>query len=115
MAEKKSFKFDEWWESPKTKRVVGAVYSLGASVVIIGAMFKILHLPGAGITLGIGMVTEAVLFAIGVFDKPHTEYHWQNVFPALLQKEPQPLNISGGVVTGGVAGTAGGGYPIQHT
>lgn len=108
MAEKKSFKFDEWWESPKTKRVVGAVYSLGASVVIIGAMFKILHLPGAGITLGIGMVTEAVLFAIGVFDKPHTEYHWQNVFPALLQKEPQPLNISGGVVTGGVAGTAGG-------
>ena len=79
MAEKKSFKFDEWWESPKTKRVVGAVYSLGASVVIIGAMFKILHLPGAGITLGIGMVTEAVLFAIGVFDKPHTEYHWQNV------------------------------------
>lgn len=108
MAEKKSFKFDEWWDSPKTKRVVGAVYSLGASVVIIGAMFKILHLPGAGITLGIGMVTEAILFAIGVFDKPHMEYHWQNIFPALLEKEPQPLNISGGVVTGGVAGTENG-------
>ena len=108
MAEKKSFKFDEWWESPKTKRVVGAIYSLGASVVIIGAMFKILHLPGAGITLGIGMVTEAFLFAIGVFDKPHTEYHWQNIFPALLEKEPQPLNISGGVITGGVSGSVGG-------
>lgn len=108
MAEKKSFKFDEWWESPKTKRVVGAIYSLGASVVIIGAMFKILHLPGAGITLGIGMVTEAFLFAIGVFDKPHTEYHWQNIFPALLEKEAQPLNISGGVITGGASGSTGG-------
>lgn len=94
MAEKQ-FKFDEWWESPKTKRVVGAVYSLGASVVIIGAMFKILHLPGAGITLGLGMVTEAILFAIGIFDKPHVEYQWQNVFPALLEKEAKPLNING--------------------
>lgn len=108
MAEKKGFKFDEWWESPKTKRFVGAIYSLGASVVIIGAMFKILHLPGAGITLGIGMITEAILFAIGVFDKPHMEYHWQNIFPALLEKEAQPLNISGGVV-GGVSGVVAGG------
>lgn len=97
MAEKKQFKFDEWWESPKTKRVVGAVYSLGASVVIIGAMFKILHLPGAGITLGLGMVTEAILFAIGIFDKPHVEYQWQNIFPALLEKEAKPLQINGTV------------------
>ena len=97
MAEKKQFKFDEWWESPKTKRVVGAVYSLGASVVIIGAMFKILHLPGAGITLGLGMVTEAILFALGIFDKPHVEYQWQNIFPALLEKEAKPLQINGTV------------------
>lgn len=95
MAEKKQFKFDEWWESPKTKRVVGAIYSLGASVVIIGAMFKILHLPGASLTLGLGMVTEAFLFAIGVFDKPHVEYQWQNVFPALLEKEAKPLELNG--------------------
>ncbi|MBO5960713.1 MAG: gliding motility protein GldL [Paludibacteraceae bacterium] len=99
MAEKKQFKFDEWWESPKTKRVVGAVYSLGASVVIIGAMFKILHLPGAGITLGLGMVTEAILFAIGIFDKPHVEYQWQNIFPALLEKEAKPLQLN--AVAGG--------------
>ncbi|MBR1630440.1 MAG: gliding motility protein GldL [Paludibacteraceae bacterium] len=75
--------FDEWWASPSTKRVVGAVYSLGASVVIIGAMFKILHLPGANITLGAGMVTEAFLFFIGVFDKAPAEYHWDRVFPVL--------------------------------
>ena len=104
MAEKKQFKFDEWWESPKTKRVVGAIYSLGASVVIIGAMFKILHLPGAGITLGLGMVTEAFLFAIGIFDKPHVEYQWQNVFPALLEKEAKPLQLNG--IAGGKTTTS---------
>lgn len=98
MAKNKKFQFDEWWEAPKTKRVVGAIYSLGASVVIIGAMFKILHLPGAGVVLGVGMITEAFLFAIGIFDKPHTEYHWQNIFPALLAKEAQPLNLNGGGV-----------------
>lgn len=104
MAEKKQFNFDEWWESPKTKRVVGAIYSLGASVVIIGAMFKILHLPGASITLGLGMVTEAFLFAIGVFDKPHVEYQWQNIFPALLEKEAKPLQLNG--VNGGKSTSA---------
>jgi len=56
------------------------VYSLGASVVIIGAMFKILHLPGAAQVLGTGMTVEAVLFALGVFDKPHKEYDWHRVF-----------------------------------
>lgn len=89
----KKFNFDEWWASPKTKRFIGAIYSLGASVVIIGAMFKILHLPGASITLGLGMVTEAFLFFIGVFDKPLPEYHWHNVFPQLLKEEAEPLDV----------------------
>ena len=73
-------KFDIWWNSPSVKRAVGAAYSLGASVVIIGAMFKILHLPGAAVMLGIGMTVEAILFSMGVLDKPHKEYHWEKVF-----------------------------------
>ena len=105
MSEKRSF--DEVWNSPKVKRIIGAVYSLGASVVIIGAMFKILHLPGASITLGIGMVTEAFLFAIGIFDAPHVDYHWDHVFPALTAKEPNPLNYNGTI---GGNGISGGGY-----
>jgi|ERR1035437_9970636 gliding motility-associated protein GldL len=79
MAEKQS-KFDIWWNSPEVKQKLGAAYSLGASVVIIGAMFKILHLPGAGTMLGIGMSVEAFLFALGVFDQPHKEYDWENVY-----------------------------------
>jgi gliding motility-associated protein GldL len=79
MSENQS-KFDIWWSKPKTKRLLGAAYSLGASVVIIGAMFKILHLPGAGPMLGTGMTIEAFLFALGVFDQPHKEYDWEKVY-----------------------------------
>lgn len=79
MSEKES-KFDLWWNSPEVKQKVGAAYSLGASVVIIGAMFKILHLPFAGEMLGVGMSVEAVLFALGIFDKPHKDYEWDKVY-----------------------------------
>ncbi len=79
MSEKQT-KFDIWWSLPETKQKVGAAYSLGAAVVIIGAMFKILHLPGAGPMLGFGMSVEAVLFALGIFDKPHKEYEWDKIY-----------------------------------
>lgn len=79
MAENKS-KFDIWWNSPGVKQKLGAAYSLGASIVIIGAMFKILHLQGAGYMLGIGMSVEAFLFALGVFDQPHVDYEWDKVY-----------------------------------
>jgi gliding motility-associated protein GldL len=79
MSQKMS-KFDIWWNSPDTKQKVGAAYSLGASVVIIGAMFKILHLAYAGQMLGVGMSVEAFLFALGIFDKPHKEFDWDKVY-----------------------------------
>jgi gliding motility-associated protein GldL len=89
-------KFDLWWGSQETKRVVGAAYSLGAAVVIIGAMFKILHLPGASLMLGLGMSVEAVLFSLGILDKPHKEYEWDKVydFDGLGEKEALATNGS---------------------
>ena len=72
--------FDLWWNSPQIKRIVGALYSLGAAVVIIGAMFKILHLPYANQILMIGMITEAILFALGAFDKPFEDISWKKIF-----------------------------------
>lgn len=77
-------KFMHWYESYQGKKVVGCVYSLGASIVIVGALFKIMHFPGAGPMLIAGMSIEAILFAIGCLDKPHAEHHWENVFPQLL-------------------------------
>lgn len=50
------------------KRFFNIFYSWGASVVIIGALFKILHLPGANVALMIGMITEAIVFFISGFD-----------------------------------------------
>ena len=79
MPENKS-KFDIWWNSPEVKQKLAAAYSLGASVVIIGAMFKILHLPGAGQMLGIGMSVEAFLFALGIFDQPHKDFDWDKIY-----------------------------------
>jgi gliding motility-associated protein GldL len=73
-------KFDIWWNSPKMKRIVGVLYSLGASVVIIGAMGKILHTSWGSAMLGAGMSIEAFLFALGALDKPHKEAEWHKIF-----------------------------------
>lgn len=83
-------KFMHWYESYRGKNVVNIIYSVGASVVIIGALFKILHWPGASQVLMIGMFTEAFLFLIGTLERPHPEFHWENVFPQLLEFGTKP-------------------------
>lgn len=109
--------FMKWYTSPKGQKVVGCVYSVGAAVVIVGALFKILHLPFASELLMVGMLTEALLFTIGVFDDPHPVYHWDHVFPQLMQKEADPLvnHLGGGVAAGGAAvgGAVSGGAVIS--
>lgn len=76
-----------WYTSYKGQRITGIVYSVGASVVIVGALFKILHWPGASMVLMLGMFTEAFLFIIGVLDAPHPVYQWEQVFPQLISKD----------------------------
>ena len=83
-------RFMHWYESYNGKNIVNIVYSVGASVVIIGALFKILHWPGASQVLMLGMFTEAFLFIIGALDHPHPEFHWDNVFPQLLEYGTKP-------------------------
>lgn len=93
MAKAQKSKFMQWYESYEGKKVVNMVYCLGASVVIIGALFKIMHFPGAGPLLMLGMCTEAILFAIGCFDKPHVEFKWSNVFPQLIGEGADPEEL----------------------
>ncbi|RZK51282.1 MAG: gliding motility protein GldL, partial [Pedobacter sp.] len=59
--------------------------SLGASVVILGALAKILHLGGvyANYVIGVGLVTEAILFALTAFFPPEPELPWERVYPEL--------------------------------
>ncbi len=108
MAKKERTGFMKWYFSPQGKKVVGCVYSLGAAVVIVGALFKILHWPGASIMLMMGMFTEALLFSIGVLDDPHPDLHWNHIFPALTGDEEDPLynHLGNGVGVGGAAASA---------
>jgi len=59
------------------------LYGWGASVVIVGALFKIQHYPGAGVMLMIGLGTEALIFFFSAFEPPHVEPDWSLVYPEL--------------------------------
>ncbi|MFA8451564.1 MAG: gliding motility protein GldL [Bacteroidales bacterium] len=59
------------------------LYGLGAAVVIVGALFKIIHLPGANEMLFVGLGTEALIFFFSAFEPPHVEPDWSLVYPQL--------------------------------
>ncbi len=95
--------FYKWWNSYSGRRIVSAAYSLGASIVILGAMFKILHLPMGNYMLGIGMSVESIIFALGIFDKPYREFDWSRIFNFKAEDDERldAKSISN-AVTGGV-------------
>ena len=68
------------------KKIMPMVYGIGAAVVIVGAMFKILHIPGAGFMLGVGLTTEAIIFFLSAFEPAHAELDWSRVYPELKEK-----------------------------
>ncbi|HLG36415.1 MAG TPA: gliding motility protein GldL [Bacteroidia bacterium] len=65
------------------KTFMARLYGWGASVVILGALFKIQHYPGAGIMLILGLGTEATIFFFSGFEPPHEEVDWSLVYPEL--------------------------------
>jgi len=74
-------------QSKSTKKLFNMAYGLGASIVIIGALFKILHWElgplNGGVLLAIGLITEALIFAISAFEPIEDEYDWSLVYPEL--------------------------------
>lgn len=72
----------------KGQRFFNFAYSIGAAIVIWGALFKILHLPGGSTLLCIGMGTEIAMFILTAFDRPPKEYSWEEVFPVLDSHDP---------------------------
>lgn len=69
------------------KSFMAKLYGWGAAVVILGALFKILHLPGADLMLIVGLGTEAVIFFFSAFEKPAEEVDWTLVYPELAGME----------------------------
>ncbi len=70
-------------ESSGWKNFMSKLYGIGASVVIIGALFKIQHWKGAGLCLTMGLLTEATIFFFSAFEPLHEELDWTLVYPEL--------------------------------
>ncbi|WP_010521569.1 gliding motility protein GldL [Aquimarina agarivorans] len=70
-------------QSKGSKKVMNMVYGLGAAVVIIGALFKIMHWPFGNEMLIIGLITEALVFVVSAFEPVDDELDWSLVYPEL--------------------------------
>lgn len=71
------------FETKKGKTIMGLLYGMGAAVVIVGALFKIMHWPGAGPMLVVGLSTEALIFAVSSFEPAHMGLDWTLAYPEL--------------------------------
>lgn len=67
-------------------KIMPKIYGIGASVVIVGALFKINHYEGAGIMLGVGLGVEAMIFFLSAFEPRHAEPDWSKVYPELAEE-----------------------------
>ena len=76
-------KFQALTQTKGYKTFMGYVYGIGASVVMIGAYFKLTHIPGADFMLGLGLGVEALIFCLSAFEPQHLDYQWDNVFVEL--------------------------------
>jgi gliding motility-associated protein GldL len=72
-----------FFASKKWKNIMKYVYGLGAAVVIVGALFKIMHWPFASALLTIGLLTEALIFVLSVLEPLHEDPNWELVYPEL--------------------------------
>lgn len=70
-------------KSPKYKKFMSMLYGIGASIVIIGALFKITHWEGANLFLSIGLITEAIIFFFSAFEQPFVDPDWSLVHPQM--------------------------------
>lgn len=98
-----------FFQTKAYKVIMNYVYGWGAAVVILGALFKIMHLKGAGWMLIIGMSVEAIIFFLSAFEPALEHYDWSRVFPALGKghKELEDGDANGVQMPLGMAAGAG--------
>lgn len=81
------------------QRFFNIAYSIGAAIVIWGALFKILHLPGGDLLLAVGMGTEVIMFILTAFDRPPREPNWDEILPALAGKNDNDIHAYNDIPT----------------
>lgn len=80
----------EWlFGTVQGKTIISYCNGVGAAIVIVGAMFKIMHWPGASAMLIIGLSTEALLFLMGAMEPQHLDNDWSLVYPELIHHEEE--------------------------
>ena len=80
-------------QSSGWKNFMAKLYGIGAAVVIIGALFKIMHWPGASLMITLGLGTEAIIFFFSAFEPLHEELDWTLVYPELAgMSDPDELD-----------------------
>ena len=97
------YRLQKWMDSVPGQTFLNYAYSWGASIVILGTLFKLTHLPGANFFLFLGMGTEVFVFFIAAFDRPFDKTTDGMELPAVSA-------VAGNAVTGG--GVVGGGTVI---
>ena len=76
-------KFEDFLVTKQFKNIMAKLYGIGAAVVIAGALFKIMHWPGANTMLIAGMGTEVLIFVVSAFEPIHMDLDWTLVYPEL--------------------------------
>lgn len=114
------YHLQKWMDSVPGQTFLNYAYSWGASVVILGTLFKLTHLPGANIMLFAGMGTEVFVFFISAFDRPFDKTQEGRDLPTHIDEEEidreeaeaeaaYNAGVQGSVIIGGgVAGTGAG-------
>lgn len=113
------YHLQKWMDSVPGQTFLNYAYSWGASVVILGTLFKLTHLPGANIMLFAGMGTEVFVFFISAFDRPFDKTQEGRDLPTHIDEEEidreeaeaeaaYNAGVQGSVIIGGTAGTGAG-------
>lgn len=101
------YRLQKWLDSVPGQTFMNYAYSWGASIVILGTLFKLTHLPGANLMLFIGMGTEVFVFFIAAFDRPFDKTADGMDLPTHVDEEGVEMaaGVSG---MSGIAGMSGG-------
>ena len=101
------YRLQKWLDSVPGQTFMNYAYSWGASIVILGALFKLTHLPGANFMLFLGMGTEVFVFFIAGFDRPFDKTEDGKEIPThvvedeMLPEGATTTTAGGGVIAGG--------------
>ena len=104
------YRLQKWMDSVPGQTFLNYAYSWGASIVILGTLFKLTHLPGANFFLFLGMGTEVFVFFISAFDRPFDKTTDGMELDTHVQKEEEQIETSpAGVTSAGGSATVIGG------